>query len=302
MKLPSGLVFGFLGVLCFSLTLPATRFAVMDIDPTTVGLGRALIAALLASFVLLFAGEKLPNKKHWFGIVLVSSGGVIGFPVMTSIAMTYTHASHGAVVLGLLPLSTAVFAVLFCNERPSFVFWLTGIAGSALVIGYALTLSQGKFVLYDLLLLFAAICAGLAYAVGARLSSEIGSWQVICWALLFSVPFILPVVTFSIIENGFTVKPKSLLGFLYVSFFSMFLAFFLWYKGLALGGVAKIGLLQLLQPFLTIGFSMLLLGEAISNYTLVVCTIVSAVLFVSFRSRVTIKNNISSGVNLSVSK
>jgi drug/metabolite transporter (DMT)-like permease len=300
MKTPNGLVFGFLGVLCFSLTLPATRFAVVDIDPTTVGLGRALIAALLASFFLWFSGERLPNKKYWFGIVLVSAGGVIGFPVMTSIAMTYTHASHGAVVLGLLPLFTAIFAVFFCDERPSFVFWLAGLSGSALVVGYTLTISQGGFVLYDILLLFAAIFAGLAYAVGARLSSEIGSWQVICWALLFSVPFIFPIVTFSIIENGFTVKSKSLFGFLYVSFFSMFLAFFFWYRGLALGGVAKIGLLQLLQPFLTIGFSILLLGEAVSYYTLLVCTIVSAVLFVSFRSRVTIKNNIPSGINLSV--
>lgn len=281
-----GYLYGFIGVVCFSLTLPATRIAVIDIDPTVVGLGRALVAAMLAAAVLYFHREKIPARRFWGHIALVAVGGVVGFPVFTSIAMTHADASHGAVVLGILPLATALFAVFFGRERPSIAFWIASVVGSCVVVGFMLAQTRGELVAYDLFLIVAVLSAGLAYAVGAQLAREIGSWQVICWALLISVPFLLPAVGWRIYQVGFTPKIPSLLGFVYVSAISMFFAFFAWYKGLAEGGTAKVGMLQLLQPFMTIGFSALLLGELITCTTILVAALVSGVVLVALKSRV----------------
>ncbi len=281
-----GYLFGIIGVACFSLTLPATRFAVEDIDPTIVGLGRALVAALFAGIMLLLHREKIPPRKHWLNIALVAAGAVVGFPVLTSIAMTHTHASHGAIVLGILPIATACFAVLIGRERPSLAFWLASLIGAALVIGYTVSESKGSFAFYDIVLLFAVFSAGLAYALGARIAREIGSWQVICWALLLSAPFLLPVVSYQVVHKGFEPKLPSLLGFLYVSAVSMFLGFFAWYKGLAIGGTAKVGMLQLLQPFMTLFFSALLLGETINTNAIIVAFAATSAIFFALKSRV----------------
>lgn len=292
MSSSKGYLFGLIGVACFSLTLPATRIAVMDLDPTIVGLGRALVAAVFALLILYWYREPIPAIKHWKNIALVAAGGVIGFPVLTSIAMVHTHASHGAVVLGILPLATACFAVVFGGERPSLAFWIASVFGAALVVAYTLKESHGSFVFYDVILLAAVLSAGLAYAVGAQIAREIGSWQVICWALLLSVPFLLPPVIIRLMQEGFHPQANSLAAFLYVSAVSMFLGFFAWYKGLAIGGTAKVGLLQLLQPFMTIGFSALLLGESVTSSTLLISTVVAIVIFFAFKTRV--KSNYSS--------
>lgn len=286
MSSSKGYFFGLVGVVCFSLTLPATRFAVEDLDPTIVGLGRALVAALFASIMLYWCRQKIPARKYWLNIALVAAGGVIGFPVLTSIAMVHTHASHGAIVLGILPIATACFAVLFGRERPSIAFWFASLCGAVLVVGYSFKESNGQFVFYDFILLLAVLSAGLAYAVGAKIAREIGSWQVICWALLLSVPFLLPAVTFRLIQKGFDPHVTSLLGFLYVSAVSMFLGFFAWYKGLAEGGTAKVGMLQLLQPFMTIGFSSLLLGESINQSAVIIAFFVAIAIFLALKARV----------------
>lgn len=285
-----GYFYGLLGVVCFSLTLPATRMAVIDIDPTVVGLGRALVAAIFAAVALYVYREKIPAFIFWRRIALVSAGGVIGFPVFTSIAMTHTHASHGAVVLGILPLATAIFAVFYGRERPSKAFWIASVVGACVVVGFMLGQTQGALVAYDAFLILAVLSAGLAYAVGAQLAREIGSWQVICWALLLSVPFIFPIVAWKIYQVGFAPKVTSFIGFIYVSAISMFFAFFAWYKGLAQGGTAKIGVLQLLQPFMTIGFSALLLGEAIATSTILIAVFVSGVVLIALNSRIKQQN------------
>lgn len=281
-----GLTFGFIGILGFSFTLPATRLAVASMDPVIVGLGRALVAACLAAPLLLVTKQKMPEKNQWFSILIVMIGVIIGFPILTAIAMRKVPASHGAVVLGLLPFATAIAGAIRTHERPSKLFWFASASGSIAVIAYALSMGGGSFHLADFALLGAVLLAALGYAEGARLAREIGGWQVICWALLVSVPFLIAPVWFKIWQHGLVAKPSAWFGFAYVSIVSMFLAYFAWYRGLAIGGVAKVSQLQLLQPFLTLGFATLFLGEKFSIGALLSISVVVTSIFVSKRSQV----------------
>ncbi len=281
-----GLAFGFIGVLGFSFTLPATRLAVASIDPVIVGLGRALIAASLAAPLLLVTRQKMPERRQWLSILIVAIGVVVGFPMLTALAMRQLPASHGAVVLGLLPFATAIAGAIRAHERPSNLFWFASASGSFAVIAYALSMGGGSFHLADFALIGAVICAALGYAEGARLAREIGGWQVICWALLASVPFLIGPVCFKVWQHGLVAKPSAWFGFAYVSIVSMFLAFFAWYRGLAMGGVARVSQLQLLQPFLTLGFATLFLGERFSLGAFLSSSVVVTSIFVSRRSQV----------------
>jgi drug/metabolite transporter (DMT)-like permease len=264
-----GFVYGFLGVLVFSLTLPATRVAVSGFDPIFVGLGRAIVAAGLSLILLVATRQTIPPLRFLpkFGIVV--AGVVIGFPLLSAIAMRDAPASYGAVITGLLPLSTALCGVWRAGERPSWSFWIFAGLGSALVIGFALLSGSGSIRLADLALLGAVAAAGLGYAEGAVLSRTFGSWQVICWSLILSTPVLLPIVLQHTPSNFSSISFSAVLGFLYVSIFSMFLGFFAWYRGLSLGGVARVGQVQLLQPFLTIMASVVLLGEHLTMTTLI---------------------------------
>ena len=265
----AGFVYGFLGVLVFSLTLPATRIAVSEFDPVFVGLGRAIVAAGLALILLIATRQPIPSLRFLPKFCIVVAGVVIGFPLLTAIAMHDAPASYGAVITGLLPLSTALCAVWRAGERPSLPFWVFASLGSMLVIGFALLSGRGSIRLADLALVGAVAAAGLGYAEGAVLARTFGSWQVICWALILSIPILLPIVLHHIPPNFSSISFGALLGFLYVSIFSMFLGFFAWYRGLSLGGVARVGQVQLLQPFLTILASTLFLGEHLSLTTLI---------------------------------
>jgi drug/metabolite transporter (DMT)-like permease len=264
-----GFVYGFLGVLVFSLTLPATRVAVSGFDPIFVGLGRAIVAAGLSLILLVATRQTIPPIRFLpkFGIVV--AGVVIGFPLLSAIAMRDAPASYGAVITGLLPLSTALCGVWRAGERPSLSFWIFAGLGSALVIGFALLSGSGSIRLADLALLGAVAAAGLGYAEGAVLSRTFGSWQVICWSLILSTPVLLPIVLQHTPSNFSSISFNAVLGFLYVSIFSMFLGFFAWYRGLSLGGVARVGQIQLLQPFLTIMASVVFLGEHLTMTTLI---------------------------------
>ena len=259
--------YGFLGVLIFSLTLPATRIAVSGFDPVFVGLGRAIVAAGLSLILLVITRQTIPAAKFFpqFGIVV--AGVVIGFPLLSAIAMRDAPASHGAVITGLLPLSTALCGVWRAGERPSLGFWVSAGFGSALVIGFALLTGGGSMRMADLALIGAVAAAGLGYAEGAVLSRTFGSWQVICWSLILATPVLLPIVLQHLPSNFAAVPVNAVLAFLYVSIFSMFLGFFAWYRGLALGGIARIGQIQLIQPFLTILASAVLLGEHLTIET-----------------------------------
>jgi drug/metabolite transporter (DMT)-like permease len=281
-----GLIFGLLGVSCFSLTLPATRIAVADLDPTIVGLGRAIIAAALALAVLLARRQPLPPPALWPRLGVVALGVVVGFPWLSAWAMDRVPAIHGAVLTGLLPLSTAAFAALLAGERPSPLFWLATAAGSAVVVGFALLSGGGGLELADLALLAAVAAAGLGYAEGARLARRLGAWAVICWALLLSAPVLIVPVGLEIAAHGVAAHAASWLGFAYVSVVSMFLGFFAWYRGLAKGGIARVGQLQLLQPFLTILAAALLLGEAVTPLALGAAALVLLCVAAGRRARI----------------
>jgi drug/metabolite transporter (DMT)-like permease len=263
-----GLMLGFLGVLGFSLTLPATRIAVAEMDATFVGLARALVAAIPALLAIIYFKEKIPERKYLARFALVALGVVIGFPLLSALAMKQLPASHGGVVVGLLPLATALAGAWRAGERPTNKFWLFAFLGSVIVGIFALSAGGGFLSWADLLLLGAIIAAAIGYAEGAVLSRTFGAWQVISWALLLSVPLLLPIIWWRGVPAIETISLNVWLAFLYVSLVSMFLAFIVWYKGLALGGIAHVGQVQLLQPFLTIFAAVLWLGEPLKLGTI----------------------------------
>jgi drug/metabolite transporter (DMT)-like permease len=269
-----GYLYGLLGVIGFSVTLPATRIAVSVFSPTLVGLGRALLAALLAALVLWLKREKWPSRQQWKGLVIVAGGVIVGFPLLSAWAMTYVPASHGAVIIALLPLATAGAAAILGGERPSGRFWLASTAGCLLIVGYTVSKGVGGLHLADLALIGAVFSAAVGYAEGGRLARELGGWQVISWALLISVPFLLWPVAREFSPAMWKAPVEVWISFLYVAVVSQFLAFFAWYGGMALGGVARVSQLQYLQPFFTIVASVLLLGETITLSTAIVAVLV----------------------------
>lgn len=271
-----GLGYGFLGVLCFSLTLPATRVAVADLDPSIVGIGRAIVAAVLAIALLWITRQPIPNRQHWKSLAVVAGGVIVGFPLLSAMAMQQLPASHAAVVNGILPLATAIAATIRVGERPSMRFWIASFVGSATVILFAAISGAGHIQSADILLIIAGVAAAFSYAEGGRLAQFMGGWQTICWALVLAAPFLILPVAIAVWQHGLNASPTAWLGFAYVSIISQFLAFFAWYQGLAKGGVARVGQIQLLQPFLTIFASALLLGEKITFMTVVAAVLVVA--------------------------
>jgi len=266
-----GMLLGLIGVIAFSLTLPATRAAVASLDPLFVSSGRAVVAALLAA-IFLWAGSngkphRKPTKAEFKSLTIVAVGVVFGFPFFTAWAMRYTSASHGGVVLGILPLATAAAGAIFSRERPSKAFWLAAVAGSALVVSFSLMRSHGAFELADLALVAAVMFAAVGYAVGANLAKTLGGLQVISWALVIALPATL-VPAILTAPASFALPGSVWLGFIYASVVSQYLGFLPWYKGLALGGTARVGQTQLLQPFFTLFAAALLLNETIDVTTI----------------------------------
>ncbi len=262
-----GLLYGFLGVLSFSLTLPATRLAVTGLDPTFVGLGRGVVAGTLSVFILWLTRQSLPTIQQWRSLAIVSLGVVLGFPLLSAWAMQRLPAAHGAVVLGLLPLVTALAGVLRSGDRPTKLFWIASAIGSATVVSFAVSQGANQLQFENLVLLGAVIAAALGYAEGGKLAQQLGGWQVICWALVLSVPF-EAIPTLLTAKHLPVASPWAWLGFAYLCLVSQLIGFFAWYHGLAIGGVARVSQMQLFQPFLTILFSAVLLGEAITPLTL----------------------------------
>ncbi|WP_062114450.1 DMT family transporter [Collimonas pratensis] len=263
-----GMWLGLVGVAVFSLTLPFTRMAVAELNPVFVAFGRAVVAALCSVPLLWKLKAARPHGAQWKALALTALGVVVGFPVFSSVAMRYVPAAHGAIVLGILPLATAMFAALRFGERPSTGFWIAAVAGSGIVVVFALSQGGGGLQMADLALLGAVVAAAMGYAEGGRLAQTMGGQQVIGWALLLSLPVLLPITAWLGWSYGISASPKAWLGFAYVSLFSMFIGFFFWYKGLALGGIARVGQVQLLQPFMTLLGAALLLGEALAGRNL----------------------------------
>ncbi|MBI1759168.1 MAG: DMT family transporter [Actinobacteria bacterium] len=254
---------GALGVLAFSMSLPATRAAVPALGAVPVGAGRAVVAAGLAGIWLWRGRARRPTRAQLRRLVIVALGVVLGFPLLSSTALTVVGSAHGAVIVGLIPIGTALAAVYRAGERPGPAFWASSAVGAAAVLGFAWASGAG-IQLADLLLLGAVAAAAIGYAEGGALAREMPGWQVIGWALALALPVTVPVTVAALwwhppVAPG----PAGWLGFGYVSVVSMFLGFVPWYRGLALGGVARIGQLQLAQPVLTLIWSVLLLRERI---------------------------------------
>ncbi len=263
-KTAGGWLNGFLGVLIFSGSLPATRAAVMDFDPVFLTVVRATIAALLGIALLLAVREKLPARGDVPSLVVVAIGVVIGYPLLSALALQHITSAHSIVFVGLLPLSTAIFGVLRGGERPRAAFWLFSCVGSALVVGYAVGQGPSASPTGDMLMLAAIVICGLGYAEGAKLSRKFGGWQVICWALALSLPLVLAMSIMLAPPNFGNVGMPAWLGLAYVSLFSMLIGFVFWYRGLAQGGIAAVSQLQLLQPFFGLALAASLLGEKVS--------------------------------------
>ncbi|WP_333497648.1 DMT family transporter [Kluyvera sp. CHPC 1.2972] len=260
----SGWFNGLLGVVIFSGSLPATRIAVGHMDPFFLTFLRASIAGLLALALIVIFRERRPTSGQIFPLLVVSLGVVVGFPLLTAMALRYVTAAHSIVFLGLLPLSTAIFGVLRGRERPRPAFWVFSLLGSLLVAGFALSQNANASLTGDVLMLAAVVVCGLGYAEGATLTRQLGGWQVISWALVLSLPMMLLATLLTLPANPGTIPGQAWLALGYVSLFSMLIGFIFWYKGLAEGGIAAVGQLQLLQPFLGLALSALLLHEAVN--------------------------------------
>lgn len=277
---------GFLGVLGFSLTLPVTRAAVEELDATFVGLGRAVVAAALAVLLLAVLREPLPDRRTLARLGVVVAGVVIGFPLLTAIALRDLPASHAAVIAGILPAATAVAAVARGGERPSPAFWAASGAGLASVLAFAAAQGAGLPRPGDVLVLLAVVLCAFAYAEGGALARDMGGWRVIAWALVLALPVTVPATAAAMAGGLGGGSAGAWAGFAYVSVVSMFLAFFAWYAGLARGGIAKIGQIQLAQPVLTLGWSAALLGESIGPATIAAAAAVLASVALTQRTRV----------------
>jgi drug/metabolite transporter (DMT)-like permease len=280
------LVFGFLGVLAFSFTLPATRVAVEELDPTFVGLGREALAAVPAALLLALLRGPKPTRSQLLRLALVALGVVFGFPLFTALALRELTSAHSAVVVGLLPAATAVAAVVRAGERPSPRFWPASVAGLVAVLGFAASQGAGLLSGGDLLILAAVALGAIGYAEGGVLARELGGWRVICWALVLSAPVTVPVALVAAAGSDLHASADAWLGFAYVTAVSAFLGFFAWYAGLARGGVAKIGQVQLVQPLLTLAWSAALLGEHVSAITLFAAVLVVLCVVGTQRARV----------------
>lgn len=270
-----GLLLGLLAVMTFSATLPATRVAVAAFDPLFVGMGRAVVAACIAAPFLFVGNHRRPTRSEAKSLAVVALGVVVGFPIFTAWAMVHVDASHGGVMLGVLPLATTLAASLFAHERPSAGFWVMAIVGSTLVVSFALMQGGGAVQWADLALIGAVVCAAIGYAEGARLTRTLGGLRVISWALVLSAPILLfPVL---LVWPQQAAPLSAWLGFAYVSVVSQYLGFLPWYRGMALAGVARVGQTQLLQPFFTIVIAAFAIGETIDLATLVFAVLVFAV-------------------------
>src|SRR5690606_24215415 len=269
-KTTQGWINGFIGVLLFSGTLPATRVAVLEFDPVLVTAARASIAGFLAVFALLFFKQRRPDKNQIIPLTIVALGGVVGFPLLSSLALQHVTSAHSIVFVGILPVATAIFAIFRGGERPRPIFWLFSTLGSLLVVGYAVAQGITTSPLSDILMFAAVIVCGLSYAEGAKLTKVLGGWQVISRALALSLPVMLPLCFIyepSSIEN---ISKEAWIGLGYVSLLSMFIAFIFWYNGLAQGGTASVGQIQLLQPFFGLALASWLLHEKVSIGMIVV--------------------------------
>lgn len=288
----TGLWLGLAGVAIFALTLPMTRLAVgtpeaPQMSGVFIAVGRAVVAAVLSAMFLLATRAPWPRRADWLPLGIVSAGVVLGFPLLASVAMRHVEAVHASVIIGVLPLATAGVGAWLHRQRPSTAFWACAAAGSALVVAFAI-LRSGRAGLAiepaDALLLAAMACAAVGYGWGGRLSHHMRAEDVICWALVIALPLTVPAALLSWPQSP--VQAAAWWGFAYLAVFSMWLGFFAWYRGLALGGTVRVSQVQLIQPFLSMLFAVPILGEPLDATTLGFGAAVIAIVFIGRRSPV----------------
>ena len=273
-KETKGMLIGFVGILIFSLTLPVTKIAILSFNPYFIAFGRASLAGVVALAYLAIKHEPMLVKADFGKFVVIALGVVFGFPILTTVAMTQGSSSHGAVILGMMPLATTVIGVIRFGERPSLGFWLVSLLGAALVVIYALLKSSGSFTLVDGLLVLGGICACVGYVEGGELSRKMNPRAVISWALVISLPINIVLSYFTFESAYLDAGTFAWITFIYLSLFPMFLGFFFWYEGLAIGGIARVSQVQLIQPFCTLVAASVLLGDSLTWMNLVFAVLV----------------------------
>lgn len=284
-----GMGLGFIGISIFGATLPATRLAVAGLDPFFITTGRAAASGLLAAALLVLLRRRWPGARQIRMMVLCIITLVFGFPGLMALAMVTVPASHGGVVLGILPLTTAAAASLILGERPSLRFWLLAVLGTTVVVAFALRDSGGTIAIGDVYLFLAAVSTSIGYVFSADLSREMPGWEVISWILALALPVTLPLAVWLWPANPGAVPASAWVAFAYVSVFSMFIGFFAWNAGLVMGGVARVSQVQLLQTFVTLGLSAVINGEHVGPSTLAVAALVVAIVAAGRNARITQK-------------
>jgi drug/metabolite transporter (DMT)-like permease len=280
-----GLLLGFVGMAIFGGTLPATRIAVSAIDPMALTALRTAIAGLCSLVLLLVLRRPLPPRRLWLPLAIAMLCVSIAFPFLMALAVQTVDASHGGVVLGILPIATALVAVAITHERPRPLFWIASVAGAALVIAFALRQGGGALSAGDLLLFAAVTVSAIGYAFSGRLTAEMPGWEVISWALVMALPISLPAAALTMPADLSHIALKPWLALLYVALFSQWIGFFAWNAGMATGGIARVSQVQLLQPFITFALAAFFNGETITLQILLFAAAVVATVAISTRTR-----------------
>lgn len=281
-----GLIIGMIGVIIFGVTLPMTRIAVVSLDPWFVTMGRAALAGLVALCVLVVLKRSIPSRSELLRLGVAALFVIVGFPGFTGFAMQLVPASHGGVVLGILPLVVALFGAIAARERPSFGFWMSALAGAALVVWFSLRDSEGGFGLGDVLLLGSVVSAASGYTVLAGLTKSRPGWEVISWTVVISLPVTLPFAFLTAPSDLVSVPLPHWGAFLYLGLMSQYVGFFFWNTGLAMGGQARVSQTQLLQTFVTLAFAAWVNGEQVDLLTWILAVAVVGVVLIGRRTRI----------------
>jgi drug/metabolite transporter (DMT)-like permease len=280
-----GLLLGFIGMVIFGGTLPATRLAVSQIDPIALTSLRTAIAGLCSLVLLVALRRPLPPRALWPQLALTMLCVAVLFPLLMSMGMQTVDASHGGVVLGILPIATALVAVAITHERPRPLFWIASVAGAALVIAFSLRQGGGAFSTGDLLLFAAVAVSAIGYAFSGRLTSQMPGWEVISWVLVIALPLSIPAAALTMPADISHISLKPWLGLLYVALFSQWIGFFAWNAGMAMGGIARVSQIQLLQPFVTFALAAFFNDETVTLQILLFAAAVVVTVAISTRTR-----------------